>query len=91
MSDAEVTRRRLLQQAGASAAVAAGLPAVARAAAGDRPNVVVIIVDTLRADHALTATARARPTSTRSHARGISFTRFFPEAMPTVPARGARS
>ena len=86
MSDAGVTRRRLLQQAGASAAVAAGLPAVARAAAGDRPNVVVIIVDTLRADHAFGNRARTPNFDALARA-GVSFTRFFPEAMPTVPAR----
>ena len=87
MSPAPVTRRRLIQQAGASAAFAAGLPAAARAALpADRPNVVVIVVDTLRADHAFGDRART-PNFDALAREGLSFTRFFPEAMPTVPAR----
>lgn len=87
MTPPPVTRRRLLQQAGASAALAAGLPAAARGApAGDRPNVVVIVVDTFRADHAFGNRART-PNFDALAREGLSFTRFFPEAMPTVPAR----
>ena len=47
---------------------------------------VVIIVDTLRADHVYGK--RARTPNIDALARdGLSFTRFHPEAMPTVPAR----
>jgi arylsulfatase A-like enzyme len=84
------TRRKFIQQAGASAAAAGGLLAVASAGGGSRkhdgPNVVVIIVDTLRADHVYGN--RARTPNIDALARdGLSFTRFHPEAMPTVPAR----
>jgi arylsulfatase A-like enzyme len=66
--------------------VLAGLDDLALAQGADHPNVVVIIVDTLRADHAFGK--RARTPNIDSLAReGLSFTRFYPEAMPTVPAR----
>jgi arylsulfatase A-like enzyme len=81
------TRRRFLEAAGASAALAAlGPPGLARAA--DRPNVVLIVVDTLRADHVFGS--RARTPNMDALARdGISFTRAYPEAMPTVAARNS--
>ena len=47
---------------------------------------VVIIVDTLRADHAFGKRART-PNIDALAREGLSFTRFYPEAMPTVPAR----
>ncbi len=54
----------------------------------DRPNVVVIVVDTLRADHVYGN--RARTPNMDALARdGLRFTRMFPEAMPTVPARNS--
>lgn len=74
---------------GASAA-AASLGGVAAAAPRrrDRPNVVVIVVDTLRADHVYGN--RARTPNMDALARdGLRFTRMFPEAMPTVPARNS--
>ena len=47
---------------------------------------VLVIVDTLRADHVFGP--RAKTPNMDALARGgISFTRCFPEAMPTVPAR----
>lgn len=47
---------------------------------------MVIVIDALRADH--TFDKRARTPNIDALAReGISFTRCFPEAMPTVPAR----
>ncbi len=84
------TRRRFIKQAGTSAAGVGGLFALASAGRGgarhDGPNVVVIIVDTLRADHVYGK--RARTPNIDALARdGLSFTRFHPEAMPTVPAR----
>jgi arylsulfatase A-like enzyme len=81
------TRRRFFEAAGASAALAAlGPPGVARAA--DRPNVVLIVLDTLRADHVFGS--RARTPNMDALARdGISFTRAYPEAMPTVAARNS--
>jgi len=84
--DSRPTRRRFLQTAGASAGALAGLDDAAFGQRADRPNVVVIIVDTLRADHAFGKRART-PNIDALARQGLSFTRFYPEAMPTVPAR----
>ena len=55
---------------------------------GDTPNVVLIVVDTLRADHVYGN--RARTPNMDALARdGLRFTRMHPEAMPTVPARNS--
>ena len=82
------TRRRFIQ--GGAAALAAA-PAVAFLEKGGRrrpdgPNVVLVIVDTLRADHVFGKRART-PNIDALAREGISFTRCFPEAMPTIPAR----
>jgi arylsulfatase A-like enzyme len=86
---APTTRRGFIREAGVSAAALAGLPA-ARAQVGrrapDGPNVLLIIVDTLRADHVYAGRART-PNIDALAREGISFTRCYPEAMPTVPAR----
>jgi arylsulfatase A-like enzyme len=78
----ETTRREFL--------AAAGLSLVAGLEGGplgvDRPNVVVIVVDTLRTDHVYGTRART-PNMDALARRGLSFTRCYPEAMPTVPAR----
>ncbi|HLM10486.1 MAG TPA: sulfatase [Thermoleophilaceae bacterium] len=52
------------------------------------PNLLVIVIDTLRADHVYGAGART-PNIDALARDGISFTRTFPEAMPTVPARNS--
>ena len=94
------TRRRFLAGGGASAAaLALGAPGLLGcneedpepARRGERrppdaPNVVLIIVDTLRADHVFGPRART-PNIDALAGMGIAFTRCFPEAMPTVPAR----
>jgi arylsulfatase A-like enzyme len=84
------TRRRFLQAAGAATAATALAPrtldtsgATARA---DGPNVVVLVVDTLRADHVYGRGALT-PNMDALAREGLRFTRAFPEAMPTVPAR----
>jgi arylsulfatase A-like enzyme len=59
-----------------------------RPRAGDRPNIVLIVVDTLRADHAYGDRARTPNIDALARA-GLSFTRAHPEAMPTVPARNS--
>ena len=87
--DPLTTRRRFIAGAGASTVGLAGLGAAARvqrAEAHDGPNVVLIIVDTLRADHVFGKRART-PNFDALAREGLSFTRCFPEAMPTVPAR----
>jgi arylsulfatase A-like enzyme len=75
----DATRRELLE-----AAAAAGLGIAQRRR--DRPNVVLIVVDTLRTDHVYGNRART-PNMDALARRGLSFTRCYPEAMPTVPAR----
>jgi arylsulfatase A-like enzyme len=76
------TRRQFLGAAGLS--LVAGLEVAQRG--GDRPNVVLIVVDTLRTDHVYGNRART-PNIDALARRGLSFTRCYPEAMPTVPAR----
>ena len=56
--------------------------------ARERPNVVVLVVDTLRADYIGSYGGRAlTPNIDRLARTGLRFTRFFNEAMPTGPAR----
>jgi len=85
--DSSTTRRRFLQAAGASAAVLAGceMPS-AQSSDDDQPNVVVIVVDNLRADYVFGDLAKT-PNMDALAREGLSFTRCYPEAMPTVPAR----
>src|SRR5919108_506553 len=81
------TRRQFLQ-ASASAAAALSLDPTGLARAAQRPNVLLLIVDTLRADHVSAYGGRARtPNIDALASQGLRFTRFFPEAMATVPAR----
>jgi arylsulfatase A-like enzyme len=84
------TRRRFLQAAGAAAAGTALAPRTlntSRASARPGgPNIVVLIVDTLRADHVYGGRAQT-PNMDALAREGLRFTQAFPEAMPTVPAR----
>ena len=84
------TRRRFLQAAGLATAASAFVPRTldSSGAGGgsDRPNIVVIVIDTLRADHVYGPRAQT-PTMDALAREGLRFTRAFPEAMPTVPAR----
>src|SRR5215208_5164937 len=80
------TRRAFL----ASTAAAALTPYLdaASAAGGERPNIVLVIIDTLRADYVGAYGGRAyTPNIDALAARGVRYTRFYPEAMATVPAR----
>jgi arylsulfatase A-like enzyme len=82
------TRRQFIA-GGAAAAGAAFAQACSwpRPVAG-RTNVLVIVVDTLRVDHTYGPRAPT-PNIDALAARGVRFTRVFPEAMPTVPARNS--
>ena len=83
----DLTRRRFLEVAG-TGAVAASIDPSRLARRPDGPNVVVLIVDTLRADHVGAYGGRARTPAIDALARdGLRFARFYPEAMATVPAR----
>ena len=84
------TRRRFLQAAGLATAASAFVPRTLDSSdaggGSDRPNIVVIVIDTLRADHVYGPLAQT-PNMDALAREGLRFTRAFPEAMPTVPAR----
>ena len=90
-----LSRRRLLQAGAAGAAGAAVLPAVGcssdddASAEGGQLNVLLLIIDSLRADHvgAYGAPQVQTPNVDALANRGVRFSRAFPEAMVTVPAR----
>jgi arylsulfatase A-like enzyme len=83
------TRRQFVIGGAAVAAAAyTGLRWTAGTTAADRPNVLVIVVDTLRVDHAFGPRAET-PSIDALAAVGLRFSRVFPEAMPTVPARNS--
>jgi arylsulfatase A-like enzyme len=82
------TRREILT-AGAAAGAALAVPLMSGGArAAVRPNVLVIIVDTLRADHVFGDRARTPNIDALARA-GLSFTQVVPEGLPTVPVRNA--
>jgi arylsulfatase A-like enzyme len=83
------TRRQLLAAGVGMAAGTAALGRVgARGSGRDGPNVLLVVVDTLRVDHAYGSAART-PAIDALAAEGLRFDRAFPEAMPTVPVRNA--
>jgi arylsulfatase A-like enzyme len=91
-----LTRRQAFGAAGAVAAGAGVLGAAAcssdsngSAGKGERTNVLLVIIDSVRSDHvaAYGAPVIETPNIDAIAADGVRFTRFFPEAMPTVPAR----
>jgi len=99
----DVSRRDLIRAGGAGAAGLTLLGAAgcdggeeASGSAGFRRrqaptgamNVVVVVMDSLRADHVYGS--RARTAAMNKVAReGLRFTRAYPEGMPTIPARRA--
>jgi arylsulfatase A-like enzyme len=84
------TRRRFLQTSAAAAAGAALGDPAALAARADRPNVLLIVIDSLRTDYVGAYGSRVRTPNIDALARdGLRFTRAYPEAMPTVPARNS--
>jgi arylsulfatase A-like enzyme len=93
-----LSRRELLGAAGLGAAGVAGLGLTGAGGwsaigdvlgASERRNVVLIVLDSLRADHVRSFGARGMrtPNIDELAAGGMRFTRVFPEAMPTMPAR----
>ncbi len=81
-----LTRRRFLEAAGVSAVAlsAGGLGGPPRRA--DGPNVVVIVLDSVRPDHLYGDRART-PNMDALVREGLAFRGTFPEALPTGPAR----
>ncbi len=88
--DEALTRRRLLAMGGEAAGAAALLgPAGEALLSGGPPrarNVVVIVLDNVRADYVASSRVRT-PTLDALVRDSLSFTRFRPEAFPTIPAR----
>ncbi len=94
-----LTRKGFLQGAATSAAGAAllGAPALISGGCGGRaeqshkPNVILVILDTLRKDHvgAYGNDLMRTPTLDAVAREGLIFTRAHPDAMPTIPARRA--
>ena len=83
------TRREFLAAGAGAAAATTWLGAIASTGpSADGPNVLVVVVDTLRVDHAYGAAASTPAIDALARA-GLSFDRAFPEAMPTVPVRNA--
>ena len=82
------SRRSFLQASAAAAASAALGEAGAFARRPDRPNVLLVIVDSLRADAVYERGVRT-PNMDALARQGLRFTNAFPEAMPTVPARNS--
>ena len=85
----DVSRRELLRAGGAGAA---GLTLLGARGVGAqtlaRMNVVVVVMDSLRADHIYGS--RARTASWDKVGRqGVRFLNAYPEGMPTIPARRA--
>jgi len=89
MMPAVASTRRQFLIAGAAASAAAYAGACRGASAsGDGPNVLVILIDSLRTDHAYGDRART-PHLDALRADGLTFNKVFPEAMPTVPGRNS--
>jgi arylsulfatase A-like enzyme len=82
------TRRRFLQASAAAAAGSALGDLSAFAARPDGPNLLLVIVDSLRSD-AVYERAVATPNIDELVGQGLRFTSAYPEAMPTVPARNS--
>jgi arylsulfatase A-like enzyme len=87
-----LTRRRLLELGGTGAASLALMGATAPNAATQAPrarNVVVIVLDNVRADHiGAYGARRVKTPSIDALARqSLRFTEFRPEVFPTIPAR----
>ncbi len=82
------TRRRFLRTSTAAAAAAALGDPAALAGQRERPNVLLIVIDSMRTDFVYGKAART-PNIDALARDGLRYTRAYPEAMPTVPARNS--
>ncbi len=86
-----LTRRGFVGAAAGAAALGTSGCAGSSSAgsSSDRMNVLLLIVDTVRPDFVgcYGSPQVQTPSIDRLAAEGVRFNRFFPEAMPTVPAR----
>jgi arylsulfatase A-like enzyme len=87
----ELTRRDLLRAGGAGAAGFVLLGGADAALARDRPNIVLVIIDSVRTDHvgAYGGTHSHTPNLNAFARESLRFTSAHPESMPTIPARRA--
>jgi arylsulfatase A-like enzyme len=87
----EFTRRDLMRMAAAGAGGFVMLGAEGYSVPGERPNLVLVIVDSVRTDHLRAyGGGRARTPNLNAFAReSLRFTQAHPESMPTIPARRA--
>ena len=83
-----LTRRRLLELGGGAAGLAllGAAPGRSEAAAPRARNVVVIVLDNVRADYIRSRRVRT-PVLDSLASQSLSFSRFRPEVFPTIPAR----
>jgi len=84
----EVSRRDLLRAGGAGALGYTLLGPGLASAQAQRLNVVVVVMDSLRADHVFGGRARTAAWD-RVVRQGVRFANAHPEGMPTIPARRA--
>jgi arylsulfatase A-like enzyme len=84
----DVSRRDLLRAGGAGALGYALLGPGAASAQAARMNVVVVVMDSLRADHVYGRRARTAAWD-KVGRQGVKFLNAYPEGMPTIPARRA--
>lgn len=84
----DVSRRELLRAGGGGALGYALLGAGQASAQAARTNVVVVVMDSLRADHVYGKRARTAAMD-RVARQGVRFVNAHPEGMPTIPARRA--
>ena len=82
----DVSRRDLLRAGGAGALGYALLGPAGVSAQAQRMNVVVVVMDSLRADHVYGHRARTAAWD-RFVRQGVRFLNAHPEGMPTIPAR----
>jgi arylsulfatase A-like enzyme len=87
----ELTRRDLLRVTGAGAAGFVLMGADGYAVPQDRPNLVLVIIDSTRTDHVGAYGGKhSRTPNLNAFARqSLRFTSAHPESMPTIPARRA--
>jgi arylsulfatase A-like enzyme len=88
----KLTRKDFLRAAAGTGATLLGIAGYGRTRSGaSKRNVIVVIIDSLRRDHvgAYGNLQIKTPTLDTLAEEGLRFTRPYPDAMPTIPARRA--
>ena len=93
MAGRKITRRHFIGAAGAAGVALLGAPAVITGCAREsgKMNAIVVILDSLRRDHvgAYGSVTTKTPNLDALAKESFRFTRPYPDAIPTVPARRA--